>query len=103
MIAPTPFFSDRGCHVRILEETRVLKNLGHNVTIYTYHLGKDLPNINIKRVKNIKSYTKTSAGPSYKKIYLDFLLLKKLLKEIKKKDYDIIHAHLHEGAFLAQI
>ena len=31
MIAPTPFFADRGCHVRILEEVRILTKLGHQV------------------------------------------------------------------------
>lgn len=103
MIAPTPFFADRGCHVRIFEEIKVLKGLGNDVTVYTYHLGKNLENINIKRIKNIKWYKKTSAGPSYKKIYLDYLLLTKILKEVKKKEYDIIHAHLHEGALIGSI
>jgi glycosyltransferase involved in cell wall biosynthesis len=103
MIAPTPFFSDRGCHVRIFEEIKGLKSLGHDVTIYTYHLGKDPEGVNIKRIKNVPSYTKTSAGPSYKKIYLDLLLLSKLLKDVKKEDYDIIHAHLHEGAGIGMI
>ena len=35
MIAPTPFFSDRGCHVRILEEARALQRAGAAVTIGT--------------------------------------------------------------------
>ena len=33
MIAPTSFFADYGCHVRILEEARVLRKLGHEITI----------------------------------------------------------------------
>src|SRR3989344_1259046 len=103
MIAPTPFFSDRGCHIRIYEEIKVLKKLGHEVTLYTYHLGKDIQDFNIKRIKNIKSYKKTEAGPNYKKIYLDYLLLRKIKKEVKKKAYDIIHAHLHEGALIGKI
>ena len=28
MLAPTPFFADRGCHVRILEEARAVIPLG---------------------------------------------------------------------------
>ena len=39
MVAPTPFFSDRGCHVRILEEARGLIRLGAEVTLCTYFLG----------------------------------------------------------------
>ena len=36
MIAPTSFFADYGCHVRILEEARVLQRLGHQVIVVTY-------------------------------------------------------------------
>ena len=39
MIAPTSFFADYGCHVRILEEARALQAAGHAVTIATYHNG----------------------------------------------------------------
>ena len=28
MVAPTPFFGDRGCHIRILEEIRAIRGLG---------------------------------------------------------------------------
>ena len=49
MIAPTPFFAHRGCHVRILEETRALQALGHHVTIYTYHAGENVPGLEIHR------------------------------------------------------
>ena len=42
MIAPTSFFSDYGGHIRILEEAQVLQKLGHQVTIVTYYLGRDL-------------------------------------------------------------
>ena len=30
-LAPTPFFSDRGCHIRIYEESKALKRLGWNL------------------------------------------------------------------------
>ncbi|GAH30553.1 unnamed protein product [marine sediment metagenome] len=42
VIAPTPFFADRGCHIRILEEIRALQKLGNKVTLYTYGLGRDM-------------------------------------------------------------
>src|SRR5690554_3049132 len=49
MIAPTSFFADYGCHVRILEETRILQKLGHHVTIATYRNGNPVPGIDIRR------------------------------------------------------
>ena len=39
MIAPTSFFADYGCHVRIYEEVRILQQLGHQVTVVTYRTG----------------------------------------------------------------
>jgi len=103
MVAPTPFFADRGCHIRIYEETRALQNLGNRVVIYTYHNGRDIPGIKIRRIMNIPWYKKLEAGPSYQKLYLDFLLLLKLLESSIPEKVDIIHAHLHEGALLGKI
>lgn len=103
MIAPTPFFADRGCHVRIYEEARALQKLGNRVVIYTYHNGRDIAGINIRRIMNIPWYKKLEAGPSSHKFYLDFLLLLKLVGPCVKGKVNIIHAHLHEGALLGKI
>ena len=103
MIAPTPFFADRGCHVRIYEEARALQKLGNRVVIYTYHNGRDIAGINTRRIMNVPWYEKLEAGPSYHKIYLDFLLLLRLVKSGIYEKANIIHAHLHEGALLGKI
>ena len=100
MIAPTPFFSDRGCHVRIYNSyKRLSKN--NKLTLVTYHLGRDIRNLDIKRISKVSWYNKIDAGPSFGKIYLDFKLLIKCLKLAKK--YDLIYAHLHEGALIGYI
>ncbi len=36
MLAPTPFFSDRGCHIRVLNSYLRLKNQGNKITLLTY-------------------------------------------------------------------
>jgi len=100
MIAPTPYFSDRGCHVRIYEEAAALTRLGHEVLITTYHLGRVIGNIRVIRVVNIPWYKKTAAGPSWHKLYLDFLLFLLSARALITFRPDIIHAHLHEGAFI---
>ena len=41
MLAPTSFFSDYGCHVRILEEAAVLRERGHEYRVLTYHRGRE--------------------------------------------------------------
>jgi len=100
MIAPTPYFADRGCHVRIYEEARSLAGFGHEVRIVTYHLGRDTPGIPTSRIRNIPWYRKLSAGPSWHKPYLDLLLFFKTLAVARSFRPHLLHAHLHEGAFL---
>lgn len=100
MVAPTPFFADRGCHVRIFEEARALVADGHQVEIVTYHLGRNMPGIMTHRTPRIPWYGKLAAGPSWHKPYLDILLLFKALAVARKIKPDLIHAHLHEGAFV---
>jgi len=100
MVAPTPFFADRGCHVRIYEEARALTAGGHQVRIATYHLGRDMPGITTDRTVRIPWYGKLAAGPSWHKPYLDILLFATALRAARRMRPDLIHAHLHEGAFL---
>ncbi|MBI1920660.1 MAG: glycosyltransferase family 4 protein [Geobacter sp.] len=103
MLAPTPYFADRGCHVRIYEEARALINLGHQVRIVTYHIGRDMPGIPTVRIPRIPWYKKLVAGPSWHKPYLDLLLFFTALREARAFRPDIIHAHLHEGAFIGML
>lgn len=99
-IAPTPFFSDRGCHVRILEEAHALEALGHQVTICAYHLGRSPEGLIVHRIPRLPWYSKLDAGPSWHKYYIDILLtVRSLLTGLRDKP-DIVHAHLHEGVFI---
>lgn len=103
MIAPTPFFADRGCHVRIFEETKALQKRGHKVLICTYHHGKDIPGIETRRIPQIPWYQKLEAGPSWHKFYLDLLLLLKSFLMTLRFKPDVIHTHLHEGALIGKV
>lgn len=103
MIAPTPFFADRGCHVKILEEVRALSRRNIDVKVVTYHIGRDIEGVDIQRIVNIPWYKKLEAGPSIHKYYLDLLLAFKAIKVAAKFKPDIIHAHLHEGVFAGKI
>ena len=100
MLAPTPYFSDRGCHVRIYEEARALIDLGCQVQIVTYHIGRDMPGIPTARIPRIPWYRRLTAGPSWQKPLLDLLLFFKALSVAHSCHPQIIHAHLHEGAFI---
>ncbi len=99
-IAPTPFFADRGCHMRILGESQALQRRGHQLLLLTYHLGRDIPNLPTTRIPPVSWYKKLEAGPALGKFYLDILLWWEVVKAIRRFKPDVIHAHLHEGAFL---
>ena len=105
IIAPTPYFSDRGCHVRILEEAQALQKKGLKINLFTYHLGRDVGDFNIYRLSKFwfPWYQKKSPGPSFTKIFLDFLLIIKISFYLLSNKVDLIHAHLHEGFFIAYI
>lgn len=103
MIAPTPFFSDRGCHVRIYEQARALQALGCRVEVCAYHLGDDRPDLITHRTPRIPWYNKLSAGPSWHKFYIDALLLFKAWAVARRFRPDVIHGHLHEGVAIGCI
>jgi len=100
MIAPTSFFADYGCHVRILEEALVLQKLGNRVTICTYHNGRDIAGLDIRRTVSIPWRTTYEVGSSRHKIGFDVLLLQNALSVAHRIKPDIIHGHLHEGALI---
>ena len=109
VIAPTPFFADRGTHIRILEEALALEKRGHDVTIATYHIGKDIDpsiqtDIDVRRVRRLLFwYKKIEAGPDWQKILLDIMLIRKAFNLARTKKPDIIHGHLHEGVLIGWI
>lgn len=103
MIAPTPYFADRGCHVRIYEEARALIAQGCDVRIVTYHIGRDMPGIPTVRIPCVPWYDRLTAGPSWQKPLLDLMLLIKSVAVVRTFRPQILHAHLHEGAFVAML
>lgn len=109
MVAPVPFFVDRGTPMRILEESLALEKEGVEVDIVTYHLGRgpeEMQNSKIKifRVARLLFwYKKKEAGPNWQKIILDILLIWKTAKVVFLKKPEIIHAHLHEGVLIGWV
>ena len=109
MVAPTPFFADRGTHIRILEEALALEKIGHEITIATYHVGRDISSevktkIDVRRIlRFLFWYKKLEAGPDWQKIILDLMLIRKAFFLARIKKPDIIHGHLHEGVLIGWI
>jgi glycosyltransferase involved in cell wall biosynthesis len=103
MIAPTSFFADYGCHVRIWEEAKTLQKLGHRLTIATYHNGDDMPGLDIRRSWDVPWLKRAMVGSSRHKLYLDAALSWRGLRVALEVRPTIIHAHLHEGALIGAV
>ncbi len=103
MVAPTSFFADYGCHVRILEEVRALSALGHEVAVCTYHNGNDVPGLFIRRSIDVPWRKRVIVGSSRHKLYLDAALSITTLRTALTFKPDLIHAHLHEGALIGGV
>lgn len=82
MVAPTSFFSDYGGHIRILEEMRSLGELGVEVAVVTYYMGKDVPGIDIRRTAPLPWRTDYEVGSSRHKIAFDAYLAVKTAREV---------------------
>lgn len=103
MIAPTPFFGDRGCHVRILEEVRALRRHNVEVLVATYHVGRDIPEVRTVRTVRLPWVRHLPVGFSIHKPGLDLLLLIAAARAAQRFRPDVIHGHLHEGAAVAVV
>ncbi len=100
MIAPTSFFADTGCHVRILEEIWSLQEAGHEVVVCTYHTGDEVEGVKIRRSLDVPWLKRVQVGSSRHKLYFDAMLTFKSAWVAWRFKPDIIHAHLHEGALI---
>jgi glycosyltransferase involved in cell wall biosynthesis len=99
-VAPTPFFSDRGCHIRIRGLVLGLRSLNVENIVCTYGLGNDVPDVDTVRCPKIPGYTKTAAGPSIFRFIADPLLVLTVMRQIRAFRPDILHCHLHEGVLI---
>jgi len=102
-IAPTPFFGDRGCHVRIYEEARALQAMGVDTLVVTYPAGRDVAGVSLRRSARLPGVRPSPLGPSWSRPLLDLALLREVLRAARTYRPQVVHAHLHEGAFLATL
>ena len=97
VLAPTPFFGDRGCHVRIYEEIRSLAGRGVRCAIVTYPTGRDLPGLEILRARSVAGIEAGPLGFSPGRPVLDASLFVTAELAVRRFRPHLIHAHLHEG------
>lgn len=99
-MAPTAFFGDYGCHVRIAEEISALHEHGVETTLVTYPFGRDLAGVDIRRSPRLLGPRLINPGSSMHKYALDAALAASALRLAAVEPPDLVHGHLHEGALI---
>ena len=103
VIAPTPFFGDRGCHVRIYEEVRGLAARGIETCVVTYPTGRDIAGVAITRARAWLGADAGALGPSWGRPILDLSLLATGRRVLRDFRPHVLHAHLHEGIAIGSV
>jgi len=102
LLAPHPFYTERGTPIAVKHLCLALSELGHHVDVLTYHLGEDLeiPNVSIFRLNGSLFIKDVPIGPSWKKLVMDIFFYREMKLMLKAKNYDLIHA-VEESALFA--
>ena len=99
MLAPEPFFEPRGTPFSEYHRIKALGELGHQIDLVTYPIGRDveLPNLRIYRSLRPPLIRKVRIGPSFTKLLLDALMLLTTIRLALTRKYDAIHSHEEMG------
>jgi glycosyltransferase involved in cell wall biosynthesis len=102
LVAPQPFYQERGTPIAVRMLVEVLCAQGHAVDLLTYHEGADLDieGLRILRTPALPGLRHVPIGISWKKLVCDLLISVRLLTLALSRRYDVIHA-VEEAVFPA--
>ena len=102
VLAPEPFYQERGTPIAVSLILRALSERGDEVDLLTYNEGDPytLPGLTIYRIPDVIFLRHVRPGPSWKKLIGTLLVLFKALALVRKKRYSIIHS-VEESVFVA--
>ncbi|MEJ2503069.1 MAG: glycosyltransferase family 4 protein [Gemmatimonadota bacterium] len=102
VLAPQPFFEDRGTPIALKQVLRGLAELGIGADVVTYPLGRDpeVAGVNVIRCANPLGIRSVPVGFSLRKIVLDITLWIEAQRALRRGRYAAIQAS-EEAAFLA--
>lgn len=102
LLAPQPFYQERGTPIAVALVLKVLSERGHDVDVVTYHEGRDvqLAGITLHRIPRIPMVRAIRPGLSWKKLVCDLLVLVKAIRLAGARRHDFVHA-VEEAVFIA--
>lgn len=104
LLAPQPFYQERGTPIAVDLLLRVLSARGEQVDLLTYFEGADLryPNVRIHRIPRPPFVRRVGPGPSLKKVLCDLVLFVSALRLAARERHDVVHA-VEESVFIALV
>lgn len=102
VLAPQPFYTERGTPMSEADLLRVMSERGWSVDLLTYASGEDypLPGMTIHRIPRIPRIGHVPPGFSVGKLLNDIVLAVRGVRMARSGDYDLVHG-LEEGVFIA--
>lgn len=102
LLAPHPFYSERGTPIAVDLLLRALSGQGHQVDVLTYHIGAkvDYPGVKLQRIATAPGIKDVPPGLSIRKLICDLWLFAKALRMAARGKYRVIHA-VEESVFIA--
>ena len=102
LLAPQPFYQERGTPIAVRMLAKTLCEAGHHVDLLTFHLGEDvsIAGLRIFRIPRLGFIRRIPIGFSMAKLVCDVCLFFSLLRRLVRERYDVIHAG-EESVFLA--
>jgi glycosyltransferase involved in cell wall biosynthesis len=102
VIAPQPFYEDRGTPIAARQVVEALSESGYLVDLATFPVGRSvaIPNVKIHRASNPFRIRRVPVGFSGRKILLNLTLAPKVAGLLARHRYHAIHA-LQEAVFIA--
>jgi glycosyltransferase involved in cell wall biosynthesis len=102
LIAPQPFFAQRGTPINVRQMVQTLSEAGHEVHLATYPMGEPvaMPRLVIHRALPIPGVRTVPIGFSWRKVALDASLALRVWVLLAGRRFDVVHA-VEESVFFA--
>jgi glycosyltransferase involved in cell wall biosynthesis len=94
VLAPHPWFQERGTPMAVDALVRALTNRGYTVELLVYHEGADrrIPGCTLRRIPRIPGIRNIRPGPSWKKLICDVVMIGSALRLVRGRNIDLVHA-----------
>jgi len=104
LLAPEPFYQERGTPIAVNLVMKVLSERGDRVDVLAYHEGSNVHHVGVTmhRIPDIGFIRDIRPGFSWKKVICDLFMLFTAIRLVLRNRYQLIHA-VEEAVFIALI